>query len=103
MNKMSYPYHHAPHDEFFFRIPHDKIPLVVHGRAIDSDLEARVEKALRADFEANSSWRPKPTVVAVAESRWWRKLLDSLRTYVGILFSHAAAFSLGSYLAGARH
>ncbi len=27
---MSYPYHHAPHDEFYFRIPHDKIPLVVH-------------------------------------------------------------------------
>ena len=95
-------YRAAQHtDGIFFRLP-DHVPLVVHGHAIqDSDLEARVSKALLADFETNSSWRPKPAVVA--ERQWWRRCWDTVRAYVGILLSHAAAFSLGSYLAGAHH
>lgn len=93
--------HRAPqNDAFYFRLPRD-LPIVVHGRPVqDSELSSRVEKALLADLEINnSSWRPKPTVVAESG---FRRLWDSVRGYVAIVVSWAAAFSLGHF-AGARH
>ena len=102
-------YRGVPRDEagIFFRLPNN-LPLVVRGSQIqDEDLESRVSRALLQEFKGNSSWEPKPAAVKESSkswswSGWWCPWWDSIRAYVGILLSHAAAFSLGSYLAGAQ-
>ena len=104
---MSYhAFHRVPREEStFFKIPPD-FPVLVAGTPVqDLDIEARVRRALLAEYETNSSWKPKaPT----SESYWasWRGRMPrvdgwwrSLRYYFAVVLSHAAAFSLGSILA----
>lgn len=97
---------HRARDEettFFFKFPND-VPLVVSGRPVrDLDLESRVAVALRNEFESdNASWQPKTTVRESYTSWGWRGLRPfwmTLRCYIAVALSHAAAFSLGSVLA----
>lgn len=111
INRMSY--RGLPRDEagIFFRLPNN-LPLVVRGSQIqDEDLESRVSRALLQEFKGNSSWEPKAAAVKECRessrswgwSGWWCPWWQSLRSYIAVVVSHAAAFSLGSYLAGAHH
>ena len=96
-------YYRAPREEsLFFRFP-EELPIVVSGHPVrDIDLESRVAKALKSEFETNPSWREYK---AVNERRWswsWRGWLpwwSSLRYYLALVVSHAAVFSLGSFAA----
>ena len=103
---MSYhAFHRVPRDEStLFKIPPD-FPVLVAGTPVqDLDIEARVRRALLAEYETNSSWKPKAPIESYWASwrgrmprveEWWR----SLRYYFAVVLSHAAAFSLGSILA----
>ena len=100
----------APRDEsgFFFRIPHD-LPIVVSGRPVqDLDLESRVNKALLAEYDNNSSWKKhKP------EQRggsgwgwgwgWWDAVgVASIRSFFCEILRFCGTFSLGYYFATHR-
>ena len=77
---MSY-YRPVRDDSVFFRLPHD-LPIVVSGRPVqDVDLEARVNRALLAEFHSEKSgWKPKPTASEGGWSWSWRGLPhDSLK------------------------
>ena len=93
-------YYRTPRDDsVFFRLPHD-LPIVVSGRPVqDVDLEARVNRALLAEFNSETSgWKPKPTA---SEGGWsWRGLpqwggcWQTLRGFFAGVLSTCAAFSL---------
>ena len=93
--------HRTSSDPAFFKLP-PELPLYYQARPCqDIDLEARVNKALLAEFNGNSSWQPKVSARAACWRGWW-PLWQSLRCYVAVLLSHAAAFSLGSLIAAHR-
>ena len=97
---MSY-YRPTRDESLFFRLPHD-LPIVVSGRPVqDVDLEARVNRALLAEFNSETSgWKPKP---AASDGEWswsWRGLpqwggwWQTLRGFFAGVLSTCAAFSL---------
>ena len=92
-------YYRAPREEpLFFRFP-EELPFVVRGRAIqDVDLEARVQAALKSEFETNPSWK---TYNAANEHErrwsWWRWPQLGWQTIQGFfagVLSTCMAFSL---------
>ena len=92
-------YYRAPREEsLFFRFP-EELPIVLSGHPVrDIDLESRVAKALKSEFDINPSWKSyKEANEHERRWSWWRWPQLGWQTIQGFfagVLSTCMAFSL---------